>query len=68
MIHNRKKFRKFSGVIYVIFSMTLFVVCIAALFCEKHYLPRRLFLRVPAFFVYTILYLTLFLITYPKVF
>lgn len=68
MINNRKKFRKFSGVMYIIASITLLLACIVSFLYESPYLPRRLFLRIPAFVVYTVLYFAFLLTVYPSVF
>lgn len=65
---NRKKLRKFNGVMFV-FTATMLAVALVASFCyDIPYLPRRVFLRAAAITVYTILYLIIFLMTYPKVF
>lgn len=67
-MENRKKLRKFSGIMFI-FTAAILAVALVASFCyDIPYLPRRVFLRTAAITVYTILYLIIFLITYPKVF
>lgn len=67
-MQNRRKLRKFNGIVCILVAALLFVLSVLSFCFQIPYMPCRVFLRIPALVVYTVVYLGVFLFMYPSAF